>query len=435
MKTVPALAGLVGLLLIFPIGPSDALARPVQPQPLSLGAASSFLAATSPIDCDEDGDAGTDPNEYQECVPPTLPEDPAIPPDVKQNLKRDQVTPAFQPSTSSCWAAAGILGGGAVVEFFSEGAATPLVARAYRFAVVRFGKNCVLALVEKFGRSTTLDDPPDPRFRRIFFPRALHTPKFLPSICKPAWRRSAVCKTFIRSSESYFSAMARLAALWSAEGVTLGRYSAAVEAGDPTSAQLQLALSNTNLGLIAFAERRREKAGSRFAKALNGVHARINLTRSAFRQITKRLLRNPPRKLVAILREQGYSRAQIKQAVRSDLRAGLHGRFRPLTSWRTLGAKRPTGVFSRAYGQIETGQLAALIFTMTLEKLISPQLNVELNDDLQRMRFECGPTERLAAAKAFVRDAEAGAGGKARELLVAAARPLTKSPSAIPPCP
>jgi hypothetical protein len=132
-------------------------------------------------------------------------------------------------------------------------------------------------------------------------------------------------------------------------------------------------------------------------------------------------LKGLPRWLITRIKNDYLSVSEIKAMLARQLK---HSTIRPFDLVSLLHRPTATGGLVAAWDSISLPQVAGLVAGLTTQGVISPQLNIVLDDDLQNAQLACGPPGRIAGVANFISDAASRLGGPYSTLLQIGARPL-----------
>jgi hypothetical protein len=170
------------------------------------------------------------------------------------------------------------------------------------------------------------NDPPDLSFRAVFQPKPFTAPRL--GSC-PRLRGSS-CRRLRTAEVQYLDALARVASLSEAVGVTANRFGGAKDAGDLHAEWLQGVAESKYLPLQASAASALQQAGRRLGTLLRTDHLNTALTAKQVAQGRNQLakLDGIPQSLIARLESDGLitSRNDLKQIIAALLKKAPRAR-------------------------------------------------------------------------------------------------------------
>jgi hypothetical protein len=128
-----------------------------------------------------------------------------------------------------------------------------------------------------------------------------------------------------------------------------------------------------------------------------------------------------PKWLISRIKSDYLSVSEIQAKLASQLK---NSKVKPLDLISLIRRQTPTGGLIAAWESISLPQLAGLVAGLTTQGVISPQLNIVLDDDLQNAQLACSPSGRTIAVAHFISDAASKLSGPYSTLLQSAATPL-----------
>jgi hypothetical protein len=390
--------------------------------------------AYAQTDCDGDGDGGQDNNEYGECFePPPLPEHPF--PDDQKQLFRELVWSAWNTCTAS--------GHPLPVPIELPGPAVPgqpqlpsqVLQTYYSILANQFAGMCGdLGGVGAYAASMLSVDPPDPNAAVIPVPRAPAVPRLFVRLCRsapPRWR--APCRRFATAAFAYAASVKRATVLAEAMAVAGNRFAneklASANFNTAVSASAvaigDLVAEHAYAGELVSVAGAIHRAGNTLAKTLRRVRLDARFTKRQVRAMRHALstLRGFPSGFVVSLQQDALDPKAIEMMLAQRLTRATVAPFDLIT---LLRQRIPTMALTTAYDSTTVSQLADLVAALTTQGVVSSQVNIALNDDLQNAGLAATSTQRMTAMNQFVADSRRLLTGPYSALLQTAALPLTK---------
>lgn len=392
--------------------------------PLPLGTGTAH-AQSGPPDCDDDGDPDVDQDEFSECYQPPPP--PPHPFD-------DQQKQTFQINILTAWNIC--TSQGAPIPFPPElpGMPSPLqnvpggqqaLQTQYLILASQFLSMCpTVGGLGAWAAQMLSVDPPDPHAAEIPLAQALPPPKRLMARCIHVRRRFRPgCRSLATATLQYARDVAQVASLSEVMAVASNRYATSRQLGATKPAGGQLAALKAYSGELAVALASENAQGAKLARLVKRRHLDVRFSARELRRLRRGLtnLKGLPKWLIARLRAESFDPAQIRATLAKQL-AGKPVRSTDLVA--LLRRRIPTAGLSANYQSMSLSDLAQLIDTLTTQGVLSQQLNIVFNDDLQRANLACSPAGRIAAVNQFISDAATKVSGPYSALLQVAAQPL-----------
>jgi hypothetical protein len=380
-------------------------------------------AQGGPPDCDADGDPDTDQNEFSECYQPPPP--PPHPFDEGQKI-------SFQATILGAWNACASQG--TPVPFppqlpGQQAPSDPALQAAlqvqYTILSAEFLSICGPAGgIGAWAAQMLSVDPPDPLFNQVPAPKALPGTRSLSGRCKrvkPRFRRP--CERLATDALSYANDVRQEASLAEVMAIAANRFAYARKLGDTAPEVADAAALDGYSGELALALGMQNHDADTLAKLIRRERLDVHFSARELRALRAGLknLKGLPRWLIARIKSDYLSVSQIRAMLAKQLKNSKIG---PLDLVTLLRRQTPTTGLTAAWDSISLPQLAGLVAGLTSTGVISPQLNIVLNDDLQNAQLACDPSGRTNAVMQLISDAASKLSGPYSTLLQVAARPL-----------
>jgi hypothetical protein len=377
------------------------------------------------LDCDNDKDAGTDKGEMNECYPLTSD-------DLLDIAEKGLIGLAIGAGVILAIEGVALLGPSAALLAAQGGTGAGLsllIGGSTWSANVAAGLGAGLLYGGMAGIGALLallQDPPD-HSKSVALPPSisLGASPFRAGACRRS-PRAAACRTVVSAAGRYVAAAQVTTRALTAFAITANRFQTSKNTGAQRGQVLHAATGKLYMHQVADAIVAQENAGGALATALKRAHLNVHLSAAQVARVAANLrsLHGVPgpvvRRLTRIL---GVSQAALKTLIRRALKSGLSGQH-GFDLAAALNRRVDLGPLIAGYESLSPGEVGALVDNLAVDRGISADAAITLDDDLLGVEQTCNASQRQGRVDQYLNDVHAKVPGPYATLLADAAEPM-----------